>query len=95
LIGTLGFGTTTTPTASVTGGVLLSNATQPSQLRKWFAFAGSSVDLGPAGGEEVSVGRDSCGRLIWVNESEAGVGAAAPLPVEVHEGASYTWAYSP
>ena len=83
------------PTASLTGGLLISNASQPNQLSKGFGFGGASGDFGVSAGDEFSVGQDSCGGTIWENQVTAGVGLDLPIPGEYHGGASYTWVWSP
>jgi hypothetical protein len=85
------------PTASVTGGLLFSNATSPDQLKGPFGFAGGSAGLGPVAGDNFSFGNDSRGSFIWENEIMGGVGANAPIPVpaEGHGGVSYTGTWWP
>lgn len=94
LIGTLGGGGGS-PGASLTGGLLLSNASSPQQLSKGFAFWGGSADLGASIGDDFSVGQDACNNTIWENQVTAGLGVDLPIPFEFHGGASYTWVWSP
>jgi CheC-like family len=83
------------PTASVTGGILISNAHSSQELSKWFGFSGASVDLGASVGDQVSFGQGDCDRAIWENETTIGVGLDLPVPFEYHGGASYTWTWTP
>lgn len=94
LVGTAGGGGSS-PTASATLGLLISNASKPSDLRGPFAQAGGSVDLGLSGGDEGSIGNGSCGQTIWENQVTGGVGLDLPIPFEGHGGATYTWTWSP
>lgn len=98
LIGTAGGGGAS-PTASLTGGLLFSNARTPKQLRGSFAFAGGSGDLGLSLGEEGSIGNTnnnpSCNHGIWENQVTAGVGLDLPIPFETHGGSRYTWTWTP
>lgn len=90
LIGTAGGGASS-PTASLTGGLLVSNASDPSQLTGWFGTVGASGDLGLPVGDDFSIGHDSCGNTIWENQTMLGVGIDLPIPGEVHVGETYTW----
>ena len=94
LVGTAGGGGSS-PTASATLGLLISNASKPSDLRGPFAQAGGSVDLGLSGGDEGSIGNGSCGQTIWENQVTGGIGLDLPIPFEGHGGATYTWTWSP
>lgn len=85
----------TTATASLTGGVLVSNATTMNQLTGKFALAGASGGEGLVAGDDVSWGSGSCGQTIWENQLSAGVGGNLPLPVEGHVGLTYTWGLTP
>ena len=93
VMGSVGGGGTTSATASVTGGLLISNAQSPDQLRGPFATVGASGKLGVAVGDDLSVGNDLCGNFIWENQIYAGVGVALP-PIKVHAGVTYTWLHS-
>ncbi len=92
LFGTLAGGGAS-PTASVTSGLLISNAKTPKELSKWFGFAGGSTDFGPSVGDDVSFGQSN--RAIWENQVTGGVGVDFPIPFEYHGGASYTWVWAP
>jgi hypothetical protein len=94
IIGTLGGGGSS-GAASLTGGVLFSNAHSPRELRRWFGFVGASGDFGLSVGDQFAAGSGDCGRSIWENESSVGVGLDLPVPFETHGGVSYTWAWSP
>jgi hypothetical protein len=89
-IGSLGGGGSS-PTASLTGGLLISNARNRKQLDGPFGFAGGSADLGASVGDNFSFGNDSQNQSIWENETSAGLGVDLPIPFEFHGGASYTW----
>ncbi len=94
LVGAAGGGGSS-PTASATLGLLISNASKPSDLRGPFAGGGGSADLGLSAGEEGSVGTGSCNQTIWENQVTAGLGLDLPIPFEGHGGATYTWTWSP
>ncbi|MCL4449088.1 MAG: RHS repeat-associated core domain-containing protein [Actinobacteria bacterium] len=93
-VGTVGGGGSS-PTASVTLGLLLSNAKRPSDLRGLFAGGGGSADFGLSVGDEGAVGTNSCNQAIWQNQFTAGLGLDLPIPFEGHGGATYTWTWSP
>ncbi len=94
LVGTAGGGGSS-PTGSLTLGLLLSNARQPSQLRGPFAGGGGSADLGLSVGEEASAGIANCNKTIWENQVSAGLGLDLPIPFETHGGVTDTWTWSP
>jgi hypothetical protein len=95
LVGTAGGGGSS-PTASVTGGLLFSNATQPGQLRGGFGFAGGSATIdGLAVGDEFSVGNGECNAGIWEDQLTVGPTEDIGVPFEIHGGATYTWTWSP
>jgi uncharacterized protein RhaS with RHS repeats len=80
------------PSASGSVGFLVSNATTPQELTKWFATAGASVSPGVVSvGDEFSIGKDNCGQTIW--ENQVTVGTPSDIPFEFHGGGSYTWAW--
>jgi hypothetical protein len=94
IFGSAGFGANTTPSASVTGGLLISNAHTGTQLSRWFAMAGGSANVGPFSvGDDASVGVDSCNSTIWENQVEGGLAARFPfaLSAEGHSAITYTW----
>jgi hypothetical protein len=96
-IGTVGGGGSS-PTASLTLGLLISNATQPSDLRGPFAGAGGSVDAGYSFGDDFSVGNGNANQSIWENEFTAGAGIdpiPIPIPFEYHGDVTNTWTWSP
>ena len=94
LVGTAGGGGSS-PTASASIGLLISNASKPSEIRGPFAQAGASVDLGLSIGAEGSIGNGNCGETIWENQLTGGIGLDLPIPFEGHGGATYTWTWSP
>ncbi len=81
------------------GGLLVSNATPPSDLNGLFAFGGASAtigpDVGPTVGEEGSIGTNSKGQAIWESNTMVGVAGDLPFPFEIHGGGSYTWTWTP
>lgn len=83
-----------TPGVSVTGGLLISNAHTPSQLRGAFGVGGVSVGEGLVAGDQAAVGSDACGNTIWTNEIDGGLGLYGPLPFQVFGGVSNTWTWS-
>jgi hypothetical protein len=93
-IGTAGGGGSS-PTGSLTVGILVSNATNPKSLRGAFAGGGGSADLGLSVGGEGSLGNDSCNRTIWQGQISAGLGLDLPIPFETHGGVTDTWTWSP
>jgi len=84
-----------TPGISITTGLLISNAQDPSQLRGLFGAAGVSVGEGLVAGDQSAVGKDACGNTIWTSEMGGGLGLYGPLPFQVFGGVSNTWTWSP
>jgi hypothetical protein len=93
-IGTAGGGGSS-PTASASLGLLVSNATNPNSLRGAFAGGGGSGDLGLSVGGEGSVGNDNCNRTIWQGQASVGIGLDLPIPFETHGTVTDTWTWSP
>ena len=94
VLGSAGVGATTTPTASITGGLLFSNAHSGNQLSGWFGMAGGSANIGPFSvGDDFHYGTDSCGNSIWEDQPQVGLAARFPFVVgaEGHAAATYTW----
>jgi len=85
---TVGVGVSS-PTASLSAGLVFSNARKPDQLAGWFYGGGASVDIGPSVGDDLVVGKDSCGETIWTNDLHVGVGIDG-IPAEGHLNATYT-----
>jgi hypothetical protein len=94
LIGTTGGGGSS-PTGSLTLGLLVSNANNPHNLRGIFVGAGGSADLGVSAGGEGSIGSGSCNQTIWQGQLNVGFGLDLPVPFETHGGVSKTWTWSP
>jgi hypothetical protein len=94
LIGVAGGGGSS-PTGSVTLGVLISNAQKPCELSGPFGLLGGSGDLGVSVGDEGSIGSASNNKTIWENQVSGGLGLDLPIPVETHGGATYSWVWSP
>jgi|GEM_PF-4881445 len=92
LIGMAG-GSGSSPTASATFGLLIGNASKPSDLREPFATAGGSADLGLSLGDETSIGEGTCTQTIWANQLTGGFGCdlPIPLPFEFHSDVTDTW----
>jgi hypothetical protein len=83
-----------TPAASLTGGLMISNATCSKQLSGWFGEAGASGTLaGVAVGNDGSLGV-SDGKTIWADQVSVGAGPPLPIWAEAHASASYTWAFT-
>ncbi|MDQ2739635.1 MAG: type IV secretion protein Rhs, partial [Actinomycetota bacterium] len=78
------------PTASLTTGPMISNASNPGQLRGPFVQAGGSGGELLVGGADVSTGNDSCGHHIWVVQPSGGIGVRLPWPGEGHAGVTDT-----
>jgi RHS repeat-associated protein len=83
-----------TPCAGLGGSLLLSNATEPSQLGGWFGFGNISAGELAVITDTVAVGNDADGNTIWTNQFGIGAGVDVPIPFAIAGGASYTWYWS-
>jgi RHS repeat-associated protein len=83
---------TGSPTASVTGGLLIGNATCLDQIRGASGSTGGSLGEGLVVGDDYSYTRDSSGNYVWSNLLSGGFGLEGVPFAEGHTGANYTWA---
>jgi RHS repeat-associated protein len=78
-----------TPSASVTGGVIFGNATKPSELTGWFGDLGFGGAIGVAVNEDYSSGYADDGKYIWTNQISGGLGL--DIPAEIKGAGTYTF----
>ena len=93
LVGVAGGGGSS-PTTSASLGLLVSNASKPSDLRGPFALAGGSVDLGLSLGRKSPSATEAVARRFG-RTKRLSLGLDLPIPFEAHRGVTYTWTRSP